>query len=57
MECNTGKKEANTSTSQLCADLVKLTFYWLEQPKNSKLVAIEASFAQARPYKSGESYL
>jgi hypothetical protein len=52
LEWNTWKKEAKSSTSQSCAALVKLTFPWLEPPKNSKLSAIEASFSRARPYKT-----
>jgi hypothetical protein len=52
MEYNTWEKEAKPSTSQSCAALLKLTFHWLEPPKNSKLAATETSFSQARPYKT-----
>jgi hypothetical protein len=56
-ECNTWKKETKTYISQSCVSLQKLTLHWLETLKNSKLAAIEASFAPAIPTKTGKASL
>jgi len=56
-KCSVWKKEAKTFTSQSCAFLVKLTFHWLEPPKNSGLFAKEASFAAAIQNKAGKAVL
>jgi hypothetical protein len=54
-ECNTWNKEAKTPTSQSCASLTKLTFYWVASPKTSILSAIEVSFTQTIPKRLGKT--
>jgi hypothetical protein len=51
------KKEAKTTTSQSYTSLSKLTFHWLEQPKNSRLFATKASFTAAIPNRAGKAAL